>query len=103
MPAFRSGEGSTRMHHLKSILTDLTGTARTNRKQWERIEIHLPRFVAADHIACFMVNSKCTALPVGASLDRKNSILYWQVPNAYLGVLRTNLETPFGGTYSRPV
>jgi hypothetical protein len=69
----------------ESISTDATGIARTSTKFWERIEIHLPRAVAADHMACLMVNSKCQALPVGASLDKKKSILYWHVPNAYKG------------------
>ena len=69
----------------ENITTDVTGIGRTNTKHWERIEIHLPRFLAVDHVACLMVNSKCRALPVGASLDRKNSILYWHVPNAYKG------------------
>jgi hypothetical protein len=40
---------------------------------------------AGDHMACLMVNAKCQALPVGASLDKKNGILYWHVPNAYKG------------------
>ena len=65
--------------------TDATGIARTTTKRWERIVIHLPRVVAANHVACLMVNSRCQALPVGASLDKANSILYWHVPNAYKG------------------
>src|SRR5258708_14598697 len=70
---------------LENFSTDAAGIARTSTKYWERIEIHLPRILAVDHAACLMVNSKCQALPVGASLDKKNSILYWQVPNAYKG------------------
>ncbi len=69
----------------ESISTDTTGVARTSTKFWERIVIHLPRVVAANHMACLMINSKCQALPVGASLDKTNSILYWHVPNAYKG------------------
>jgi len=67
------------------ISTDTAGVARTSTKQWERVEIHLPRFLAVDHMACLMVNSKCRPLPVGASIDKKKSILYWHVPNAYKG------------------
>ena len=67
------------------ILTDAAAIARTNTVQWERIEIHLPRIVGADHMACLMVDSKCRNLPVGAKLDKKNSILFWHVPNAYKG------------------
>ena len=77
--------GSAAAAQSESASTDATGIARTSTKRWERIGIHLPRTVAADHMACLMVNSKCQALPVGASLDKKNSILYWQVPNAYKG------------------
>jgi hypothetical protein len=69
----------------ESISTDATGIARTSTKSWERIVIHLPRVVAANHIACLMVNSKCQALPVGARLDKANSILYWHVPSPYKG------------------
>jgi hypothetical protein len=64
---------------------DVAGIARTSTKTWERIEIHLPRVLSSDHMACLMVNSKCRNLPVGASLDKKNSILYWHVPNPYKG------------------
>ena len=67
------------------ISTDATGIAATSMVQWERIEIHLPRAGTVDHIACLMVNAKCRNLPVGAKLDKKNSILYWHVPNAYKG------------------
>jgi hypothetical protein len=70
---------------LETLSTDAVGIARTSTKFWERIVIHLPRTVASDHMVCLMVNSKCEALPVGASLDKKNSILYWHVPNAYKG------------------
>jgi hypothetical protein len=70
---------------LESLQTDAAGIARTSTKFWERIEIHLPRVIAADHVACLMVNSKCQPLPVGASIDKKASILYWHVPNAYKG------------------
>ncbi len=70
---------------LESASTDGTGSARTTTKYWERIEIHFPRIGAADTVACLMIDSKCNALPVGASLDKKNSILYWHVPNAYKG------------------
>jgi hypothetical protein len=70
---------------IQSILTDATGIARTSTKFWERIEVHLPRSGAGGHIACLMVNSKCAALPVGASLDKTNGVLYWHVPNAYKG------------------
>jgi hypothetical protein len=67
------------------ISTDTAGIARTNTKQWERVEIHLPRVAASDHMVCLMVNAKCRPLPVGASIDKKNGILYWHVPNAYKG------------------
>jgi hypothetical protein len=70
---------------LENLSTDAAGIARTSTKFWERIVIHLPRVIAADHMACLMVKSKCEALPVGASLDKKNSVLYWHVPNAYKG------------------
>ncbi len=70
---------------LANVAADATGMSRTSTKHWERIEIHLPRIAVADHMACLMVNSKCRALPVGASIDKKKSILYWQVPNAYKG------------------
>jgi hypothetical protein len=70
---------------LQSFSTDATGIARASTKFWERIEVHLPRLVTGDHMVCLMVNSKCQALPVGASLDKKNGILYWHVPNAYKG------------------
>jgi hypothetical protein len=69
----------------ENLSTDAAGIARTSSKFWERMVIHLPRVVATDHMACLMVKSKCEALPVGASLDKKNSILYWHVPNAYKG------------------
>jgi hypothetical protein len=67
------------------ISTDATGIAATKTVQWERIEVHLPRAASVDHIACLMVDAKCRNLPVGASIDKKNSILYWHVPNAYKG------------------
>jgi hypothetical protein len=70
---------------LQSATTDATGVTQTSTKYWERIVIHLPRLVSGDHMACLMVNSKCRPLPVGASLDKKNGILYWHVPNAYKG------------------
>lgn len=72
---------------VQNVTTDATGIARTSTKRWERIVIHLPRPVAADHMACLMVNGtgKCLPLPVGASIDKANSILYWHVPNAYKG------------------
>ena len=70
---------------LENLSMDAMGIARTSTKFWERIVIHLPRTVASDHMACLMVKSKSEALPVGASLDKKNSILYWHVPNAYKG------------------
>ena len=70
---------------VQNVSTDAGGIARTSTKFWERIVIRLPRTVAADHMACLMVNGKCQALPVGASIDKKNSILYWHVPNAYKG------------------
>ena len=72
---------------VQNVTTDTTGIARTSTKYWERIVIHLPRVVAADHMACLMVNGsgKCRPLPVGASIDKHNSILYWHVPNAYKG------------------
>jgi len=70
---------------LEHTSTDIAGIARTSTKQWERVEIHLPRLLAVDHMACLMVNSKCRPLPVGASIDKKKSILYWHVPNAYKG------------------
>lgn len=65
--------------------TDASGIARASTARWERVEIHLPRAADAEHAACLMVDSKCQPLPVGASLDRKNGILYWDVPNAYKG------------------
>jgi hypothetical protein len=49
------------------------------------LEVHLPPAVAADLSVCLMVSSKCQALPVGASFDKKNSIFYWHVPAAYKG------------------
>ena len=67
------------------ISTDAKGIAATKTVQWERIEIHLPRAASVDHIACLMVDAKCRNLPVGAKLDKKNSVLYWHVPNAYKG------------------
>jgi hypothetical protein len=70
---------------IPTLTTDASGIAQTRTKFWERIEIHLPRFTAADHMACLMVNSKCRPLPVGASIDKKTGILYWHVPNAYKG------------------
>jgi hypothetical protein len=69
----------------ENLSTGPTGIARMSTQRWERIEIHLPRTVATDHLGCLMINSKCTSLPVGTSLDKKNSILYWHVPNAYKG------------------
>ena len=69
----------------ETVTTDTTGIARTSTKRWERIVIHLPRATSANHMACLMVSGKCQALPVGASLDKANSILYWHVPNAYKG------------------
>ncbi len=69
----------------ESLSTDAAGVARASTKQWERIEVHLPPAVAADLTVCMMVGSKCQQLPVGASFDKKNSILYWHVPNAYKG------------------
>ena len=67
------------------ISTGAIGIATTNTVQWERIEIHLPRAASVTHIACLMVDGKCRNLPVGAKLDKKNSVLYWHVPNAYKG------------------
>jgi hypothetical protein len=70
---------------VQNVSTDGTGIARTSTKFWERIVIHLPRTVVADHMACLMIQGKCQPLPVGASIDKKNSVLYWHVPNAYKG------------------
>src|SRR5260370_28222645 len=47
--------------------TDANGIARSSAKYWERIEIHVPRLLAVDHLACLMVNSKCAALPIGTA------------------------------------
>jgi hypothetical protein len=69
----------------ENISTDATGIARASTKQWERIEVHLPPAVAADLTVCLMVNSKCQALPVGASFDKRNSTFYWHVPAPYKG------------------
>jgi hypothetical protein len=69
----------------ESVSTDVAGIARVSTRQWERIVVKLPRSVSADHTACLMVNSKCSPLPVGASLDSKSGMFYWHVPNAFKG------------------
>jgi hypothetical protein len=69
----------------EALVTDSTGIARTRTKQWERIEVHLPRVVSANHMVCLLVNSKCQGIPVGSSIDKVNSIFYWHVPNVFKG------------------
>lgn len=69
----------------ESASTDVAGVARMSTRQWERVVVRLPRNVSADHIACLMVDSKCSPLPVGASLDSKAGIFYWHVANAFKG------------------
>src|ERR1700722_14124301 len=70
---------------LQSINADVNGVTRTTTKYWERIRIQLPRTVEADHLGCLMVNARCRPFPVGATLDKQNSIFYWHVPNQYKG------------------
>src|SRR5713101_8347118 len=65
--------------------TDANGIARSSTKYWERIEIHVPRILDVDHMACLMVHSKCIPLPIGTTFDNRKGILFWHVPNAYKG------------------
>lgn len=69
----------------EAAATDSTGIARTKTKQWERIEVHLPRVISANHIVCLLVDSKCQGIPVGSSIDKQKSIFYWHVPNVFKG------------------
>jgi hypothetical protein len=76
--------GYRRNTNPQQIYPDYNGIANIEIRELDRLEIHLP-YEISEIYGYMVVGRRLRPLPIGATLDKKNNIFYWQLGPGFIG------------------